>query len=195
MAMGIISDEELELEIINSIYRKKIPASTNTEAENIPPAIIQDVPKPGRGEGNNQVPDSLRKIIGEEHTINGRSAGIALAESFGISHSSESAYANGATSTTSYDKTPNKNHINDAKTRVVKKARNKLFAALNNITNDKLENTKARELAGIAKDMSAVIKNMEPDSPVGKESNGPTFVFFAPLPIREDKFDVIEVTD
>jgi|SRR6185295_2641027 len=181
MGMGIVNDNDFELEK----NRLNIVPSKSNEA------IINDI-ESGRGLGNVQVPDSLRKIIGETSEINGRVDGLALANQFGISPSSVSAYANGSTSTKSYDKTPNKSHINEAKLRVSNRARNRLMQALHNITPEKLASSKATECAGIAKDMSVIIKNMEPES---QSPNGgvasPTFVFFAPQPIREDTFDVI----
>src|SRR5207249_11223360 len=90
---------------------------------------IVEINKPGRRLGDNNVPDSLRKIIGAESIESGRKAGLNLASHFGISPSSVSAYSHGSTGTTSYDK-PNEgllNHMNNARERIIKRARGKLL--------------------------------------------------------------------
>jgi hypothetical protein len=56
----------------------------------------------GRKEGDNNVPNSIRAIIGETSNIDGRKEALALANSLNIS-SSVSAYANGVTSTKDYN--------------------------------------------------------------------------------------------
>lgn len=180
MAMGIVSPSEFEKEH-NSLIKPESPK---------PDATIVDITR-GRPEGSVEVPNGLRKIIGDEAITNGRQSALELARTFGISPSSVSAYANGSTSTASYDEKPNGSLINLSKDRVAKRARGKLMKALHHINDDKLEGAKARELAGIAKDMSVVIKNMEPDNPQGQVNNGPTFVFYSPQPRKEDTFDVI----
>lgn len=187
--MGIVSDSEFDLE--KSKF-SNIREESSSESE----ATIVDIQK-GRGNGNLNVPDGLRKIIGEESAINGRTAGLDIAKQFGISPSSASAYSHGATSTASYDNQPNLNHINQSKDRVAKRAMAKLKKALHHITDDKLEGAKPRDLAGIAKDMSAIVKNMEPETPKlpGDNGNGPTFIFYAPQFRDERSFDVVHVKE
>ena len=185
--MGICNDEDFEKEL--GKLSVEIPKET--------PAEIVDINR-GRGEGNLGVPESLREVIAEESVLSGRAGALGLARAFGVSDSSASAYANGSTSTASYNK-PNatlKNHVDNAKRRVARTARQKLSLALSKITDEKLEDVKARDLAGIAKDMSAVVKNMEPSN--GSEdprSNGPTFVIYAPQMRREETFDVVHVSE
>jgi len=188
MPMGIVSDEEFDSEVSNTIREESnSPNSSN--------ATIIDITK-GRGIGNVGVPNGLRNIIGEESTINGRESAIELAKQFGISSSSVSAYTTGAKSTASYDDKPNLAHINEAKERISKKARGKMLLALNRITGEKLDGAKVRDLAGVAKDMSAIIKNLEPDNPEGNNRNtSPTFVFYAPQIVKEDKFETIVVNE
>ena len=180
MPMGIVNDDDFNSELTN------VGIIKNNE-----PKII-DIPTKGRSEGDTNVPDSLRKIIGEESVIEGRSSALNLARRFGISPSSVSAYNNGSTSTSSMDESPNKPHLIDAKERVSKRARTKLILALNSLTSQKIEDSKARDIAGIAKDMSAIIKNMEPNSDKSIEiNNKPQFVFYAPQVKSEESFDVI----
>jgi hypothetical protein len=183
MSMGIVNNNEFDLEKSNL----KILEESNL----VPSTQIIDITK-GRGIGNVEVPDSLRKIIGETSTIEGRSEAIALAKQFGISSSSTSAYANGSHSTSSYDNpTEVKQHINNAKERITKKARNKLILALNHITTDKLENAGPAVLSQVARNMGCIIKDMEPDSDKVTGSNQPQFIFYAPQIKSEASFDVI----
>ena len=189
MPLGIVSDSEFDYELKNSSPRTIEPKDEIT-------AEIIDVNK-GRGTGNLEVPNSLRQIIGETSKIDGRQEALDLANQFGISPSSVSAYANGATSTASFDSTPNKNHIEDSKLRVSNRARFKLMSALKHMTADKLAGAKAKDLAGIAKDMSAVIRNMEPEKSQNPndEKKGPTFVFYAPQFKDEKSYDIIHVKE
>lgn len=190
MGMGIVSDSDFESEV------GKLNPSVSQNGNGKSVAIIKEIEK-GRPKGGLEVPESLRKLIGEESVINGRQEGLSLAENFGISPSSVSAYSQGAHSTASYDERPNLNHLNEARLRVTKKARNRLILALNHITNDKLEAAKVKDLAGVAKDMSAVIKNMEPEVPRFNDSgnNGPTFIFYCPQFRKEEHFEVVQVKE
>lgn len=191
MSIGIVSDQQLEEELNNcNITQKKItPTSVVIE-----PELVR-----GRKEGDVNIPDSLRKIIGEESVINGRESALELAKDFGISGSSVSAYAKGATSTASYN-TPASSiisHINKSRARHVKKASKVLHAALEAISQDKLDYTDAKDLAGIAKDMSAIIKNLEPATPAGEKDSPstPQFVIFAPQFRDERSFESITVNE
>lgn len=184
MAMGIVSDSDFDSELSNLNPNSKKKESVK----------INDIVK-GRGKNNVGVPNELRQIIGETSKIEGRQAGIELANNFGISPSSVSAYANGSTSTATYNEQPNLPHINDAKDRVSKKARNTLLRAIKHITDDKLAEAKAVEIASVAKSMSSVIKDMEPDVPRIQQNNGPTFVMYRPEFKREETFDTIQVKE
>lgn len=183
MAMGIVSDKEFD-KALNDV----------TPSPNLPTVEIKQIER-GRGEGNVQVPDGLRKIIGEESAIQGRASGLEIANNFGISPSSVSAYSQGARSTATMEQTPDKGNIDAAKLRVAKKARNRLMMALNNLTEEKIASAKAKDIAGVAKDMSAVIKSMEPEGPKNQGNNGPTFIFYSPHFKREEHFDVVHVKE
>ena len=194
MGMGIVSDSDFEKEIGN-LNKTTPPPALPT----FPPVIegeVVNAPRPGRSNGDVNVPDSLRKIIGETSELDGRQAAIDLASRFGISPSSVSAYANGSTSTASMDKQPNLPHINGAKTRIAKKAMKKLMSSLGHMTDEKLSEAKPHELAVIARNMSAIVKEMEPEQP--KEADGkkgPTFVFFAPTLHKEEHYETINVRE
>ena len=161
--------------------------------------LIQDIPKRGRKAGDNNVPDSLRKLIAETALMDGREAALQLAADFGISASSVSAYTNGATSTTTYQEPKSSiiSHINRAKERAIKRASKTLNGALNAISQDKLDNTDAKDLAGIARDMSVLIKNLEPskEGPDGDGKGGPQFVVFAPQFRDERSFESITINE
>ena len=183
MPMGIVSDKEFERALEDA-----------TPPQN--PIIPQIVPmEKGRGKGNVEVPDGLRKIIGEESAIEGRASALEIANNFGISPSSVSAYSQGATSTASIDTQPNLSHINEAKLRVAKKARNRLVMALNSLTQEKIDSAKAKDIAGVAKDMAAVIRTMEPEGPKTNGNSGPTFIFYSPQMRREEVYDIVRVKE
>lgn len=192
MPMGIVSDKEFD-----SALKDSRPKSTNTREESNSVPTVVPLPEKGRGH-NPEVPNALRQVIGEESAINGRDAALEMARQFGISPSAVSAYANGATSTASYNDRPNLPVINQAKERIAKRARGKLMKALNKITDDKLDSASAKDLAGIAKDMSAVVRTMEPEqpkSPTGEGSKGPTFVFYAPQFHKEEHYDIVHAKE
>lgn len=181
MPLGIVSEEDFlaEIERSNGIKR-------NVE-------IIED--KSGRGSGNVEVPDSLRKIIGEEKIEGANNQ--ELARAFGISESSASAYAVGATSTASYDK-PNKElkrHVDTKRVRLLNKAHNRLSYALNGITPEKLEVAKLTEASAVARDMSAIIKNLEPKEEDSQRDTNVQFNFFVPRMRQETEFEAMPVID
>lgn len=192
MSIGIVSDSELQQEL-----ERLQPQSGSIRTPST--ASVENITPRGRSDGDVNVPESLRKIIGEEAVINGRESALNLASEFGISPSSVSAYAKGATSTTSYDE-PKKSiidHINKSRRRHIKKASHVLSKALEAITQDKLDYTDASDLSGIAKDMSVIIKNLEPpqQSPSDGGSKAPQFIIYAPQFKQESSFDVIDVKE
>lgn len=183
MGLGIVTDEDFAIEMENSSVPDSLIPSTES-------GRVIDVGR-GRPIGGLGVPDSLRKIIGETSEIEGPQSAVELANQFGISRSSVSAYANGSTSTTSYDKQPNLNHINLAKEKISLKARNRLFKALNHLTDEKFADSKAIELASIAKSMSGIVKEMEPTTSRVEDKNGPTFIFYSPQVHDEKYYDIV----
>lgn len=190
MPIGIVSDSEFEAELARSGGKSNV----------VPSVEIVEKPHRGRDDGDMNVPDALRKIIGEEAVINGRQAALAIASEFGISASSVSAYAKGATSTSTYDspKSSIVGHINKSRARAIKRASSTLNRALGSITQDKLDYADAKDLSTIAKDMSVIIRNLEPppDPTIGtNQVNGPQFVIFAPQFRKEESFDVISVNE
>ena len=190
MAMGIVSDNDF----LKELGDKKSKVTNPSAIPSI--GLVIDKNPVGRAPGDIETPQIIREIIGEEAVTNGRQAGLAIAGQFGIKPSSVSAYAKGATSTASYNE-PDKTlgpKIKSAKDRIVSRARRKMFMALDGLTQEKIDATKARDLAGIAKDMSAIIRNIEPPVPEIND-NGPKFILYAPQFIQESKLEVIEIND
>lgn len=170
--LGIVSDEDFDSEL-------------NDKSQHID-VRIKDIPHRGRVDGDNNLPDSLRKIIGEDAAVNGSKD--SLGQMLGVSNSSISAYKNGATSTASYNE-PKPDllaHITRGKAVAIKRATHKMKLALSHITEEKLEGAKAKDLAGIAKDMSALVRNLEPEKEVGNKNV--VFQFFAPQPRSIDSY-------
>jgi len=188
MPMGIVSDDDFESEIGNLTPKSKKESISGT---------VTRIER-GRTPGAVETPESLRKIIGDEAVTNGRESAVALAKQFGLSESSVSAYAVGATSTATYNDRPNIDVIKDARGRIKVKAGKKLMMALNKMTPDKLEASNARNLAGIAKDMSAIVRNMEEgEAPTRNPNdvNKPAFLVYAPTVKQENHYQTVIAKD
>jgi len=194
MPIGIVSDKEFEAERVNLKIPAK-PLSTTYPSIDSELAEIKQIER-GRGQGNVEVPNALRRTIGETAITDGRQEALHLAASFGISPSSVSAYTNGAISTASMSSRPNLDIIKDTKQRISKRARGKLMMALKHITEDKLQHAKVTEVASVAKDMSTIVKNME-DIPTGLVDldKTPRFVVYAPQIHQENHYETIRVNE
>ena len=193
MPIGLVSNEAFDQELASYT---RAPKSVHSD---VVPSIVE-LDRPGRSQGDVNVPESLRKIIGETAVIDGRQQALQIAEQFGISPASVSAYAKGATSTASYN-SPNagiSSFIAKSRNRAIKRAGKTLNAALGAITQEKLDYTDADKLSGIAKDMSVIIKNLEPQSSPLDPTEGkttPQFVIFAPTFRDERTFESIVVSE
>lgn len=200
MPLGIVSDSEFEAEYNNT--NPSSPKSNPKEEESdrnvneIVGEIVIPVPL-GRGKGNVEVPEALRKLIGEAGHNGNRSEAMELASYYDISSSSTSAYSHGATSTASYNE-PNpdlKNHLIKSKERIIKRAHNKLLSTLAEITPDKLERAKVKDLAVVAKALSGVIKDIEPNKLDESVDKRPQFIVYAPRMVKEEHYDIINASD
>jgi len=195
MPIGIVSDADLQKEL-SSYVKKPLVVTGPIVGPDTP--VIQEIPKRGRKDGDVAVPESLQKIIGEEALLNGRASAVNLAAEFGLSPSSASAYAVGATSTSSYNQPKSSilSHINKSRERATKRAAKTLNAALSAITQEKLDYLDADKVSGIAKDMSVIIKNLEPKvDPSSQPNQAPQFVIFAPQFKDERSYDTITVQE
>ena len=181
MPIGIVSDEDFEKELEN----------TNRTVPTRKPAVVVDINK-GRGEGNKEVPEELRKLVGitanrEQDRL------VDIASAFSISTSSVSAYKNGATSTASYNQ-PDKS-LQSAnltiKDRIADKAHRRVLSALKRVTGEKLDNANLKTISQVAKDLSIVAKNMESQATINNNITGPNYVFFAPRVRKEQEYEII----
>lgn len=185
--MGIVNDKDFEREIKNS----SVPVGESITRR--PTTVITPPPvKRGRKAGDVNVPNSIRNLLGSVAHTDGRTEALEVARDLGISPSSVAAYSNGATSTASYDKRVNEPVVDLAKQRVSKRARGKLMMALNHLTDEKMGEAKAIELSSIARNMGAIIKDMEPPVkdtiPIDMR---PQFVVFAPTINNETNYETI----
>jgi hypothetical protein len=176
MPMGIVSDEDFE--------------------KSIAQAQVKDIKK-GRGEEKKNTPDVVRETIAR-CAINGEGTGKEIAEVFGVSPSSVSAYKVGATSTTTYNEPDSElvDKVLGHKERISKHAVRTALRALREITPEKLSGIKARDLAAIAKDMSAVISDMEPKTQINTNNQqNVQFVFMAPRVKELSEYQTITVNE
>ncbi len=200
MSVGLVSDDELEKELTRLSPKVHPVIESHIEHTQVIDVAtrIESPNTRGRSVGDLNVPESLRAIIGEESVINGRESALQIAKDFGVSPSSVSAYNKGATSTKTYD-SPNKsliNHINKSRERHIKKASHVLNSALSAISQEKLDYADVKDLSGIAKDMSVIIKNLEPQKePQSEGQSSPQFIIYAPSFRSENSFESITVNE
>lgn len=182
MPMGVISDDELEAEL-----ESERPANNNSEQHE---CNVIDINR-GRGQGNTEVPAPLRNVIGEE-AITRTTTLKELARIFDVSPASVSAYKNGATSTASYNRpdTQLSKHVDSVKDKIKNKAQARILLAMSHITAEKVEAAKLRDIAGLARDMSAVIKNMEDSK--GQGNTNITYQIYAPRERKESDYEIVE---
>lgn len=208
MPLGIVSDEDFQKELDNSATKTVVvvpPPSSNHDMEpskddEVGPIITSDaiIKRFGQGRhlGDVNVPHSLRKVIGEQSSIEGRQAGLELANSFGISPASVSAYQSPENSSQLSES--NKENITEfligRKQKLSKRALNKLNMAMVHITDDKLKDLKATDLSSVAKNMAEVARKMEPE--VKDERKDPVqFVIFAPQVNNEANYQTVVAKD
>ena len=190
--LGIVSDDEFlaELEKMNG---NPIPVPS------LPPVpLVQDIKTPGRRVGDIETPEVIRNLIGDTALTSGSSQARALAESLGLSKQSADAYANGSTSLATYNKKdkPLADFLKNRRKKIAAKASLLAINAIDGITEDKLLDASATELAAIAKSAAAIVKDMLPEDKSSQNNgNSPAvqFVIHAPQIAREEKFDVIDI--
>lgn len=184
MGLGIVSDDDFDAELSNSETR----INGN--------AVVIGFDKKGRKIGDNNAPESLRKIIGETDILEGRESAKELAAEFGLNPQAARTYANGITSLATPDTPdkPLKDHLALIKRNASRRAGRKLLAALDKITDEKLDEAPAGVLAGIARSLSGVVKDMEPEV-VHQSGNTTQFIVFSPPAVKESNFEVIDLKE
>lgn len=181
MAIGIVNSDEFESEL------EKMNGSA------IKSEIVRQNPL-GRGNGNKAVPEGIKKIIGESHVEGNDRKEIARA--FSVSDSSVSAYANGSNSTASYHQRDPElvKHLNKTKDRITKRASRVLMNSLGAITDDSLKEIDPVKASVIARNMGAIIKDMEPEH-VDETNLQQNIIFYAPRMKQESEFEVIDLVE
>lgn len=205
MPLGIVSPSEFEAEVNNSCIinrsndEPKIEKSMEIIDDKVvitSDVLIKKIHEHGRNEGDVNVPQSLRRLIGDAATFEGRPAALQLAHSFGISNPSVDNYTNPNNSSLSES---NKNDIlnvlTNRKLKISNRAINKLNLAISMIDEDKLKECDARELSGVAKDMAQVAKHMEPEIPKEAEKTPVQFLMYAPVVKTENKYQTVIAKD
>lgn len=159
----------------------------------VPSGKVISLHRGNRGLGRLEVPQSLRQIIAEEAILG--TPAKQISQTFGISPSSIAAYKVGATSCATYNKPDpelakaNSDLIYD----VTNSARSKLTLALEHITSDKIASAKLGTISQVAKDMSAIVKNLEPSAQ--SITNNNQVIVYRPKQKEEDDFEVITVSE
>jgi len=183
MPLGLVTDDEFDFVIDGSIKPSQ-------------PVVAEIIPlhDKSRGLGNNQVPEPLKKVIIDE-AITGTPA-KELSDIFGISQSSISAYKVGSTSTASYH-SPNGSltkHIKSTRERIASKASRVLKQSLDGMTEEKLNNLGPVNASVVARNMSAIIKDMGPND-VDEVNIQQNVIYYAPRLRSEDEFESIKLNE
>lgn len=208
MGLGIVSNQDFESEFNNSGIRinnsrapdaPEIMSPIESEQNNeiiTSDVLIKKYHEHGRHEHDVNAPQSLRRLIGDTATFEGRKAALQLASSVGLSPASVSSYTNPTNSSLSES---NKNDISsfltERKQKISKRAINKLGLAISMIDEDKLKECSARELSGVAKDMSQVVKHMEPSVDTTSVASPVQFFMYAPEINTENKYQTVIAKD
>jgi hypothetical protein len=187
MPLGVITEEELLAELNGSKTTTEIPRALDKS--------IVDIPSVGRPADRPNIPDVVKKVIAEAK-LDGASNKELIA-AFNVSAPTINAASQGMSSS---DKNATENpaltdHVKKVKTRIIKRASSKLMTALGEITPEKLSDCSARDNAAIAKDMSQIIRNMEPKEFGDGPKNAAQFIFMAPQQKPIDAYEVVTVQD
>ena len=203
MPLGIVNDQEFEQEINNSSvdsnnYDKPRASNPTTVITSDSLPEIEILPSVGRTPEVSNVPQSLRKILGEEVAVNGLRSARQLADSLGgISQPTLSTYGRGEVSPNGKNDQDNDltNYINGRKGKITKKALHKINLALSLMDETKLMGCDAKELSSVAKDMSVVVKQMEPTVKEEEKKDPVQFHFYSPVIKQENHYETVTAKD
>lgn len=175
--LGIVDDD---------VFDEALKQQSNSKT---PTRFIEQ--KVGRG-NKAETPEIIREIVQEEGIKGGQND--ELAKLFGISPSSVSAYKHSATSTASYNQPEPKLAAKNKSIRdiIKKRAGVKAALAINSISEEDIVNATVTEKANVARQMSAIFKDMEIDSSSGKNAPTQIAIFIPPMKSEAD-YDVIDV--
>lgn len=187
--MMVVDDTAYEQELVRLGMATSSNDHSDSNEQSLPVEKVVSI-KHGRGQ-KLETPHELRKLIssmalsGEPHK--------EISKEFGVSQSSVSAYKEGATSTATINDKDEElvKHNSKVKLDISGTAAHRLQLALGTITQDKLEAIKIRDAAGIAKDMSVIMRNMAE----GNTNPGMTqqVIVYQPRMKEEDDYEILEV--
>lgn len=167
----------------------------------IPEIVTSDqIKRAGRHNEIGNVPQSIRKLIAEESIENGNKSAKNLVNSLGmnLSDATISTYKNGNISPSNSVSAKDNDlleYINQRKTKLGKKALNKMSLALNGLTAEKMEALEPKELSTIAKDMSIIVDKMQPTQRENEKFQPVQFVIMAPTINNESHYQVVKAKD
>ena len=177
MPLGIVSTDDYERELV-------VQQS---------PVVLTKPIIHGRN-GSSAVPAALQKLISQD-AIEGNGTQKEIAAIHNVSPSSVSAYKHGAASTSSYHSPKQElaDHNKQVRTEITNKANGVVTNALNALLREGvLDGVKPRDVAGIARDISTISKNINPDNGVVMGDHNQV-VIFKPRMKEEDEYKVIDV--
>lgn len=196
MPIGIVADNEFDLEVDNISHDIVIskPIINIDKFDSIFGDDNGSNSNKGRGKGNVEVPEVLRKVIAGEVIEGGNVSEVSKA--FDVSRSSISAYIKGAHSTTTYDNHHPEltKHNGAVRDKIVRLTRSKLRKSIRFITDDKLASCNAVQLAVVASHMSKIVNDNDPVE-VSKSEFKQSVVIYRPRIREEDSFEVISVSE
>lgn len=191
--MGFITQEELKSRLENSnnlavIFKdegKDVTVKNNEKViDNILNGVkinsgeTRNIGNGGKVDGDVNVPQVLRNVIGIQANFDKPKN---VAKTWGISTVQASKFANGRVNSSGYGNTEadmaTSKAVNGALDKVRDVATERILKAIECITDDKLENRKAKELSTIASNLSRVLNVVMPKDK-DKENPNPVQVIF-----------------
>lgn len=168
-----------------NILLKKIVDDARANAEGVVNLPLKETNPAGKV---SKIPDGMRAIIGAVSKVVGPKE---AAEQFGISIPTAHHIEHGHRGT-NHDVVDRKDvkkldrELEPIRQLAIDKMKNAILA----ITEDKLESSKATELASVARSMSGIVKDMNPESKDGGEKY--QFNIFAPQVVNESHYTTVE---
>ena len=176
----------------NSSFEAELERLLSSNGHSSSPSVIV---KTREGRGNN-IPDEIKKIAGEEF-INGAPQ-AQVAEVLGITKTTVSHSAVGMNSTNHDVRQPKPEvlkHVNSVRDRITKRASRLAITALDSIDTDKVRELSPNKQAELAKTMTSIVKDMEPEYIDEKNKPNIQVVVYAPRERSLDEFEIVKALD
>ena len=148
--------------------------------------------KRGKSKGDDYLDEEKRKEIATLALTSGMT-NEEVAEFCRVHPQTVSSFKNGEVANGTETNEELKEHVIEVKGEIQSAAKNKLLLAIEAITDEKIHSAKVRDIAGIARDMSSVIKNMSDNGGLTVQNN--KVVIYQPRIRDDDDFDVITVSE